>query len=184
MDTAQHKLVIKLRDGSAKELVLTGNTVIRISGQLSSEAELKPGMEVEIQYLPATNTALRINTSGRVEAEAHGTIQAVDATNHKLVVQLKNGTTLSLTMTADTVLRIQGKQSLETDLKAGMEVEVRYRTDTNTALRINATEKGSASITVSGTLKAVNPLTNTVTITTLSGEDLTLKVTSDTKLLQ
>ena len=141
LDAAMKKMVVRLRDSSTLELSLGADTIIRISGQPSKEADLKQGMEVEVQYRTDTNAALRINAPGRLDAEIHGTVQSVDMTKHIMVVRLHNGSTLQLALSGDTDIHINGQASSESDLKAGMDAQIRYRTDTGAVLKVNVTAK-------------------------------------------
>jgi hypothetical protein len=264
LDATRHTMTVRLRDGSTKELVFNADTVIRINGQPSAEADMKPGMEVEARYRTDTSSALRINTTAKIqtraevhgtiasidsangrltvnldgggtltvqatgdtriefngqllalanlqneartkidyntdtliaseiqarsrfevqlEAEVHGTIQALDAAKHTATVRLSDGSTKELALNADTVIRINGQPSAEADLKPGMEVEARFQTDNGAALRINTTAKVEALAELRGKLKSVNAIAGQLVVETEDGKSVVVFLDNTTKI--
>ena len=180
-DAAAHKVVLTLRDGSSLELTTDANTVIRVGGQVSAEADLKAGMAVEVRYRPDTNLALRINTPGKSEASAEGTLQAVDVAASTITIAVRAQERIVLKVGADTQIKVDGAASTLADLatKTGAHVSAKYNAETRAASAVNVQTQGKAS--VSGALKAVSIAGRTVTIATASG-DLVLKVTGESKI--
>ncbi len=139
VDTTGDKVVIRLRDGFTKELVLSGDTVIRINGLLSSEADLKVGMEVEARYRADANTALRINTTVKGPVEFRGKVKSLDIVTGQVVIETTDGRAIKVSVTPNTEVIFDGRPGLLLNLEPGADVKVDLKVDSsgNVALKIH-----------------------------------------------
>ena len=130
---------------------------------------------------------VKAHKNGKIEevevenAEVHGAIKAIGADN-VTITTLKQGD-ITLKVNADTKIRVPGKGTTAfSDLKIGQSVETKYAVTTLTALRINV---GGAEVNhgqVQGVVKAVDTTNKTVTITTKTNAEVTLKITANTAI--
>jgi hypothetical protein len=129
LDQANHQITLRLQDGSTRELVVNSDTVIRINGQPSAEADLKLGMEVEARYQTSTSTALRINTTAKAQAEAEvrGKVKNVNTVARHLVIDTADGKSMVVSITLTTSITKNGQPITLLDIVAGTEVKVQFQ---------------------------------------------------------
>ena len=206
VNAANGEVALKLLNGESITLTANANTDIQSNGAKAALADLKAGDIVRVAYNVDTKVASSIAVMGRGAAsglpgqpgqggpgqpgtgvrpgfagqgtEVNATIKSLDAANHKMVLQLSGSSTLELILNADTVIRLTGQQSKETDLKVGMEVQVGYNADTKVALRINS--PGQLGNTANGTIDSVDTANHKVVIVQRDNSKLTLIINSNT----
>jgi len=160
------------------EVTVTGGTVtVQVKVGTDAAGNVDVGLEI------GPNIVLNIDSSGKIivvqgQAAAMGSLKAVDTASGNITVTTAGGTDLVLTVTSDTRINVAGSVSTLAVLAAniGSPVRVEYDTDTMVATSVVIQAETSVSATISGTLKAVNVLANTITVTTAAGADIELKV--------
>ena len=160
-------------------LNITTNTTIRIGDKVTTLSNLTAGQNVVVRYDASTKNAIRINVAvGKTVEETRAIVKAINTSNKTVTLKIQQKD-VTLNITADTVIRIgdKGTASLS-DLTVGQQVEVRYDTSNNTAIRINMAV-GETVGDVLGTIKGVDTTNKTVTITTKRQGDITLNITPD-----
>jgi hypothetical protein len=186
IDSASGKLTVNLDGGGTLSVRATGDTRIEFNGQRVALADLQTGVRVKLEYnaeiLIASEIEARSKPQVQLEAEAHGTVQALDAAKQTVTIRLRDGSTKVLALNADTVVRINGQPSAGADLTPGMELEARFRTDTGAALRINSTAKVQAWVAAHGTIASIDSAGGKVTVNLDGGGTLTVRATGDTQI--
>ena len=119
---------------------------------------------------------------GTIKVE--GTLTAIDG--NQFTITGEHGSTVTVTITADTVLERNGAPATVTDFVVGDPIEARYNPDTLVATKVESSNdqgdnnEGHSDGKVEGLITAVG--SDSVTITTASGKAVTVTVTANTKL--
>lgn len=119
---------------------------------------------------------------GSIKVE--GTLTAING--DQFTITGEHGTTVTLTITADTTLEKNDAPAAITDFVVGDPIEARYNPDTLVAVKVESSNDqsdnhdGESDGKVEGLITAVG--TDSVTITTESGKAVTVNVTANTKL--
>jgi hypothetical protein len=144
---------------------------------------------VRLEYNTETLIASQIDAQSRpqvhLEAEVHGTIQAIALKDNTYIMtlRLRDGSTQELVLHAtNTVVRISDRPSAAADLRPGMEVEARFRSDTGAALRINTARKVQTKVEANGTIIGIDTGSGAITVNLDGGGTLTLQSTGDTTI--
>lgn len=181
---AQGTITIVTRGGNEITLNITAASSIVADGSISSPASLKgkEGSPVTIDYDAQTNTAMSIKTQAQPNAQSSGTIKMVDTATGSITIAVDGGGDLTLKITPDTRINVQGNASTLADLqsKIGSKVALDYSADVKTVA--NADVRGQADTTVAGTLKSVDMAAGTLTIAANTGGDVALKIVADSQL--
>jgi len=134
LDADKQMVTIRLRDGSTRELTVNSDTTIRINGQPSVLADLKPGMEVETRYQTGTDAALRINTESsgeppfaQVQGEIHGKVKEVNAFARQLVIETEDGKLVTVDLDIKAKIIKRGETIMLLSIKADTEVIVQLQ---------------------------------------------------------
>jgi hypothetical protein len=183
-DSAGGKVTVNLDGGGTLAVSTNGDTQIELNGQRAAAANLQAGARVKIEYNVETLIASDIGAKSKpqvhLEAEAHGTVQLLDAAKHVMTIRLRDGSTKELALEATTVIRINGRSSAAVDLKPGMEIEVRYLTDTGAVLRINTTSKVETQAEVRGKVKSVDVVARQLVVETAGGKSVVVSLGAST----
>jgi hypothetical protein len=176
INTQANEVTLELRGGATINLKVTGDTKIFVGDKPGNLTNVAVGDEVKVRYNGETLVAAEV----RVEtgAEVSGTIKSVDTTSGQLVIALASGATLTLKLTPATEVKVNHKKAASADLKANAMVEVEYNLKTMEAREVEASTRAE----VKGTVKAVDATAGTVTILAEGGKEVTVKVTSTTKV--
>jgi Cu/Ag efflux protein CusF len=185
-DSANGKLTVNLDGGGTLTVRATADTRIEFNGQRVALANLQTEARAKIGYNTETLIASEIEARSRpqvqLEAEVHGTIQALDATKHTMTIRLRDGSIKELVWNADSVIHINRRPSTGADLKPGMEVEARYRTDISAILRINSTAKVETQAEIPGKLKHVNAIAGQLVVETADGKSVVVFLDNTTRI--
>ena len=143
-------------------------------------------------------TVAASDVQAMVNATVSATITSVDAAANKLVIALRDGTSVELKLTGATAITLnsqgndqKGKGQRGNDqrgnerkgtaagLKPNALVKVEYNTKTLEALRVTQ----DTTATVSGTVKSVNTAGNSLIITTTGGRDVPMSINDSTRVI-
>jgi len=187
-DSANGKLAVNLDGGGTLTVQASGDTEVESHGQRVALANLQTGARVKLEYNTETLIASPIEAQSRPkaqpEAEVHGTIQALalkDKT-YIMTLRLRDGSTRELVLHADTVVHISDRPSAAADLRPGMEVEARFRSDTGAASRINTARKVQTKVEANGAIIGIDTASGAITVNLDGGGTLTLQATGDTTI--
>lgn len=195
LDQVAGTITIQSDDGKQVTVKVDSSTRVVIAGVLNGLLGIAAGMKIEARYDTTTTIASDIlvkqerpgRTVLQAAARAAGTVGAVDGAKGTLTVALDGGGTLTLNVDSKTQIRVDGHDGALAGVHVGDRVRAAYATDTLLASAIEvqakAESRSRAALTASGTLKAIDPVAGTVTITTRSG-DLVLRVVGESKILQ
>jgi hypothetical protein len=184
----QGTVTIATAGGQEVALNVTAASSVAADGAISTLADLstKIGAQVTAQYNTQSKAATSVNlqTQAQVQASVSGTLKSLDATAGTITITPQSGADLVLKVTAETKLLLDNSASALSTLAAniGAQVTAEYDTQTKAATSIHAKSEAKASTSVSGTLKAVNPIQGTVTIARQGSADLVLAVTLQSRV--
>jgi Cu/Ag efflux protein CusF len=181
VDSVSGDITVKLKDGATQTFNFTdvkvetirealGNASLEIGDQVTIRAQENGDVEeVETQY-----------------AEIEGAITGLGTeSDKKVTITTKKGTVITLTVTPDTMIRIEdGGTVTFTDLRVGQKVEAKYDVASENVLRISVeTDEEDEAVKIEGTIKSIDTVAKTVVITTEKKGDITLTVTPETKII-
>jgi len=175
--------------GSDTTLEVASNSEVRVNGSLATLASLKAliGAPVTVSFNQQSKVASDLNAQAKAEQSAtvSGVIKAVNPAGGTVTITTSGGQEIVLNVTAASSIVADGTISTLVSLatSVGAQVTAQYNTQMRTATSINAQTQGSAFAAVSGTLKAVNVLNNTITITSQAGADVVLNVDAQSRVL-
>lgn len=120
--------------------------------------------------------------NGPDDDELHGTISALSG--NAVTITPSNGTAgVTINVTATTMIEVDGEHAALGDLAVGMQVEASYDPVTFDAFSIETDSEGDSDDGfVNGTVAAVDTNAGTITITPVTGSDLTLNVNASTEI--
>ena len=195
LDQAARTVTILTDDGKQVTVKVDSSTRVVIAGVLNGLLGITAGMKVDARYDMATNIASELTVrqerqgqpAAQAAARAAGTVTAVDATKGTVTLGLDGGGTITLRVDGKTQIKVDGHDGALTGVHVGDRVRASYGTDTLLAsaleVQAKAESRSKAALTASGTLKAIDPVAGTVTITTRSS-DLVLHVVGESRILQ
>ncbi|MBF8299206.1 MAG: hypothetical protein HW397_255 [Dehalococcoidia bacterium] len=192
---------------SATAKVEAAGTVELTGGRVTSDS--KVGMDihgnVDAGLMISPGAVLSISGGKLIQTKGEvilrGTIKSVDAAAGTVTISSVSGAETVVKVGADSKISLGGLLTTIASLgaKVGSEAVVKYDAESMALVQLSGSGSAStgsptsptatpnvtpaANATVSGTLKAVNVVGGTVTITTSSGEDVVLKIGSDTKAM-
>ena len=193
VDIASGKITLTI-NGSDITLSVTSDSVLKVNGAIVTMAILKTtvGSDVKIVFTEQSKLVIELDAAANVGTQPQataqaavtvsGTLKAVDMVNSSITVTTQLSGDLVLKFSSATKVTVNGAAQTVAVLAAnlGSRIEVRYDSSTMVVDTINIQAQGSAS--ASGTLKSVDVLKGTVTITTQSGADLVLTITTQSKM--
>jgi hypothetical protein len=111
-------LTLKLRDGSAKAVVLTGTTKYLLGPRAATQADVKVGSSVVVAGTTSGDTFTALSVTIRLQQVAGDvTAKAADS----ITIRGRNGSTTTVKVDAATVYRIPGKENATlADVTVGM----------------------------------------------------------------
>lgn len=129
------EVTVETERGRRLTLIISKHTRIELEDHLPGTlADLQKGVEVEVKFDPFTRTALKIGLEEEV-AEIEGTI--VNIAGEEVTIETESGRRVTLIVGDRT--RIEVEDNLPgtlADLQKGIEVEVKFDSGTNVALKI------------------------------------------------
>ncbi len=198
---------LTIRADNATIVRLNGRGVAFADIKTGARVEVEYDSESRLASLIAAKleSANDADASGSAYAtvSASGTLRAANALARTVTIVKEDGTELTLKVGSDARILLNGAASglLALARHIGSRVEVVYDASANVATSISAKSEtdvtagsqttvesttevdAQASASVSGRLKAVNALSNTVIVTTEDGRELVLRVASDARIL-
>lgn len=203
VDTANGKITVTV-NGSDTTFNVTSDSMLKVNGELVTMATLKTmvGSDVTVVHTEQSKLVTQLDAKasasgslgGTPQAQAgttvraSGTLKAVDLANGFITIMTQAGSDLVLKVSSATKLTINRSSptiaALATSLGSKIDAEYDSNTMVASALNVQTQAQGSVSgsVSLSGTLKAVDVLKGTVTVTSDSGADLVLSVTSASKM--
>ena len=210
IDPTGSSVVVSPQEGPEVRVRLTGATAVSLFGQDASPEALELGQHIgqrvrsiydpksqQAQTLDVIFPAVADNLVASLllqagQRELEGALDTVDAAADPpvVVIRLPRGATVRLTVTPETRIRVRDEPRGLEDLApiTGVQLKVRYDPSTLEALDIETFDPGGTFI--SGVVKSVIPkfgrnipglgVDGNITVTSLEGEDITLKVTENT----
>ena len=165
---------------SGTEVTLQVDRSVAIQVNLAA----KIGAWVTVEYNTETGTVTRIEILVEVSPQkvsASGTLKAVHLQEGTITIGTEEGD-ITLKVVSGTQLRVDGTIPTLATLatKIGSRVTVEYNAEMKVAFKVRV--EAQASVTATGTIKAVAPSAGTITITTNTGTDIVLNVTSATRI--
>ena len=176
MDADAGQITLQTRGGTELTLDVTGDTRLRMEDQELDLADIAPGDMVSIKYDRESSAATDIRV--KAEAKVEGVIKDVDNAGNKITVELSDGTALTLTLTEQSEVEVNGEDASIEDLLADARVEIEFNPSTMEVLEIESDTRAEAE----GTISSVDSEANTVTILMEDGSKLTLNITNDTRV--
>lgn len=199
VDIADGKITITV-NGSDTTFNITSDSMLKVNGQMATMATLKSmvGADVTVTHTEQSKLVAQLDAkasgsivvtatpqpqaTAQATATVAGTLKAVDIINGTVTIATQASGDLVLKFSSDTKVTVNGAAqtvaTLATNL--GGRIEVKYDSTTMVANSLNLQIQGGAS--ASGTLKSVDVLKGTVTITTQAGADLVLSITTQSKM--
>ena len=196
------------REGPQVALQIKPVTIIRLFGGITRVDNLELGQRIESLYDPKTGTphtidvifpALKANEVRSLLAEARrgeleGTLTDIQpsAVPPLATVRLGTGREVLLTITSQTRIQVREQPAEPQDLSVGVRVKVRYDPTISQALDIETFDVKTGQAFVSGVLNSFipkfregiripgSPREGNISITYISGEQITLNVTEST----
>lgn len=170
----------------AEDLTLnvTDATKIVIDGEDGTLAEIAIGNLVRARFDRKTQDAisLRVLTNPPQPAKVRGTVTAVDQDAATVTITPEEGDAVTLNITQDTKLVVNGEPAALADVQVGMGAHAHYNAATMNARHLVAGDIESRPAKIRGTVTAVDLNAATVTITPAEGDAVTLNITDETKI--
>lgn len=131
-------------DGKPMEVELAPDAILRIGGLPATRSELKPGMQVPLEFGRGGKVVNAIEAEAAENSVIEGELIDVDANGNKVVFgreENDDGQPLrhSFAITAETIITLDGKPAKVTDLKRGSLLKLRLADDGHSIRVINAT---------------------------------------------
>jgi hypothetical protein len=134
LDSVSGNVTVTLKDGSAQTFNFNDIDLETIRETLGN-ASLEVGDNVTVKIKDGQVRGMKVQ-----RAEVGGVIKSLSTDNvtNSVTIATNKKADITLIVTADTIIRIQGKAtSTFSDLKVGQRIEVKYDVATGNALRIN-----------------------------------------------
>ena len=141
VDLASGDVAVVKRNGRTLVLHTDERTAITRNGEPARLHELRPGDRVEAGYDSETLLATAIVARGEtatIEARVEGVIESVDTTAGRITIQPRDGRPVTLQVTPDTEITLDGRPARLGDLARGFLAGALYNAATLEALRIAA----------------------------------------------
>lgn len=159
----------------------TAHTRIVRNGKASSLDSLAMDDDIIAHVEDSSGDADDIQGEGPEEGEAKGPITSVDTIANTVTFQDALGNSITVNVTADTMIELGDAVATIADLSAGMIVEVHYDPTTFNAFRIEA-EMENEDTEIEGTITAVDLAASTVTIQDGLGTSVTVVADAGTMI--
>jgi hypothetical protein len=183
VDSVSGEVTVKLKDGSTVTLNLEDVSVATL-GDAVGAASLEPGDEVSLEIDDNDEDVVTKVTTHR--AEVDGTIQSVDVDAQTVTVTAENGVDFTIKVTPETKIEAEETDGNGTlaDLVVGLQVEVKYNVDTETAIKIEVEDghDDEDEGEFEGVITAINNDTKEITLQAENGAEASYTVVSDTRL--
>lgn len=129
--------------GKPVEVELAPDAILRIGGLPANRSDLKPGMQVPLEFGRDGKLVHAIEAEAAENALIEGELREVDATGNKLVFDREDNddgqpTQQSFAVTQETIITLDGKSAKLPDLKRGSSLELRLSDDGQTIRALKA----------------------------------------------
>jgi preprotein translocase subunit YajC len=170
-------ITLTLKKGGSLTLAVTADTKIRVNGAPATLADVLVGYQAVVKRA-SDGSAQRIDAKDPAfKKVVHGIVDSVGTDSITLKLK-KDGSSLTIAVTADTKIRVNGSPGALSDIHAGFRAEVKQNSD-GSAKAINAKDPEFKS-EVHGLVSAVG--TDSITLKLKNGDSVEIAVTSDTKI--
>ncbi|MBI2866927.1 MAG: DUF4382 domain-containing protein [Chloroflexi bacterium] len=193
VDTANGTVTITTKGGNEIVLHIASDSQLKVRNEKASLASLAGniGAEVTTEFNVETKRANQIVARADDKAKAEvgaelslsGTIKAVNTSAGTVHIESDSGPDVILKVDSDSKLQLDGSGTSLLTLagRIGARVQATYDATGHAVEGLQA--QAEATVTASGTLKAVDIAKGSITITTQAGADVTLDVASHSKVL-
>ena len=188
VDAVAGTVVVTTKAGADVTLNLSPESKVLVDGSLAEldALESRVGSEVTAEYSQRTRIIAALQAQGHSEQPATitGSIKAVNPAQGTLTIVTPGGTEVVLDLAVAKSIMVDGSPLTLADLSArvGAQVTAQYNPRTRTATQVSAQSKGEIKGAASGTLKSVDTAAETITVTTESGAEIVLNLTTNTQL--
>ncbi|MBI4338686.1 MAG: hypothetical protein HY680_01890, partial [Chloroflexi bacterium] len=186
VNPAQGKVTIQTPDGREVEIDVTAASTIVADGTISSLVALagKVGEELSVKLDARTNAPLSLKAQASGDAHAAGTLKAVDASAGTIIIATGASGDTTLTVDASTQVEIGGDSATLADLasKIGTQIVAEYSSNTSIATEVKVAGRSGMVSKSMGTIRSVDQAAGTVTMAAEGSADLTVMVSSDTRI--
>lgn len=179
-------LTITTKRGGDVTVAILEDTIIRKEGHALPAVQIKAGDRVEVKATKApdgTLSAVRILVNGSEHdlLQIHGIVSGVAGS--VLTITKKDGTSVSLTIDAQTIIKIDDHAGTVADLVAGVRVAVAARANADGSLtaiviRIETEDEDDEYVEIEGVIASKTD--TSITVTTEDDGDVTVGVVPDT----
>ena len=193
VDTANGTVTITTRNGNEIVLNVASDSGINLSGQKVGLLGLaaKVGAEVTAEFNAESKQATQIAANADDKAKAdvgaelklNGIIKAVNLASGTVLVASDSGVDVVMKLAPESKLKIDDAATSFTGLTGmiGSRIEAAYNANTSSVITMQV--QGGATVTVTGTIKAVDAAAGTITVTTQAGADVTINVAYRSRVL-
>lgn len=186
LDTAAGRISLRTPNG-ARTFLLGPATLIVRNGRAASPQDLTLRDTLLVHSRAGARspaTALDVVSDGPEADEVEGTITAI--ADPDVTITPQHGPAVVVHVVATTIIELHdhGTETAGTiaDLAVGQHAESHFDPATNNAMRIDARVAGGHSLSVQGTVTAVDAAASTLTITPRTGNPVDLTTDSNTRI--
>ncbi len=195
VDAANGTVTITTRAKTELTLYLVSDTEIKLAAQTSTSASLatRIGAEVVVRYNAETKTLSKIvvaaNDKDKADISADlrltGEVKSVDIAKGVMTITTDSGASVTLKLSSEARINLQGAITTTAGLqgKAGERIKLDYDANSGQLKKLESKTNVELETSASGVLKAVNVADGTVTVTTATGTDVTLKIASESRII-
>jgi hypothetical protein len=178
LDAAAGTLQLTTGHGTSITLRTTASTQVRLNGRTTTLAGLAVGEIVQARYALADRTALELNALA--PRSLIGTLVGIDAAARTVQYTNLGGTTNSVSVTANTRFRLNGRTVTPAFLTPGLAVEIGLNLADNSALDVSA--RTPAILEMTGTVASLDAAAGTIQVGTPYGTAISLRTTPTTAI--
>ncbi|MBI5951397.1 MAG: hypothetical protein HY865_07050 [Chloroflexi bacterium] len=172
LDSAAGTVTVTRQDNTTVTVTVDASTLIKRNKKAATLADLQLGDKVEVKYNAVTLLASKIEAKLNL-SELKGIITALDSAASTVTVTRKDGTTVTVTVDVNTLIKRNGKLATFADLQLGDKVEAKYNAVTLVASKIEAKLNLSE---LKGVISALDSAASIVTVTRKDGTTVTVTV--------
>ncbi|MBS0260556.1 MAG: RNA polymerase sigma factor [Planctomycetes bacterium] len=125
-----------------REFQLAADAIVRIGGLPATPQDLKPGMRIPLEFNRLGQTVNAVELEGDEFPIVNGAVIAIDTQTGRIQVAVDTeddgGAHREWTLSAETLILLDGKPAQAGDLKAGSEIRLRLADDQQTVRAIRA----------------------------------------------
>jgi len=171
-------VTLKPRRGDPVTVQVNADTKIVVNGQAGALADIQIGYRAAAKLTAPGGPAkvLRASALPAPGTVVHGRVDSVG--DNSITLKLKDGSLVTITVNADTKIRVNGKAGALSDIETGYGAVVRRASADGPAASINAYEAGRHKLLVRGVVDSVG--SDSITLKGHGGATLTIAVTAQT----